>query len=334
MRAQVLADKTTAVPIRAARRVLDITVLMGGPSNEREVSLVSGAAVAAGLESFGHKVTRADISPSDASALDRRGIDVVFIALHGEFGESGQVQELCQARGLRYTGSSPRASAVALDKDASKRIFRAAGVATPDWVVAQALRADRAAQIEALGLPVVLKPVDGGSSLDVTIAGDCPTRDGALRMLLDKHGRAIAERFIPGREFTVGILGEQTLPVLEIIPAREFYDYTAKYADGAGTRYVFDHGLSNKVVAALEAAALTAHQALGCRDVSRVDFIVPPEGPPQALELNTIPGFTGHSLLPMAAAKAGISFAQLVDRIAGMAMKRPIPGRRATNSDA
>jgi D-alanine-D-alanine ligase len=140
--------------------------------------------------------------------------------------------------------------------------------------------------------------------------------------LLGKYGRAMAEEFVPGREFTVGILGDQALPVLEIVPAREFYDYTAKYADGAGTRYVFDHGLPDQTVRSLQSAALAAHQVLGCRDMSRVDFILPPSGVPVVLEINTIPGFTSHSLLPMAAAKAGVNFAELVSRIAMMAMQR------------
>jgi len=320
MRAGVISSRKRTVRTADSRAVLDITVLMGGPSSEREVSLVSGAAVAEGLTSRGHKVTRADICPDDVSALDRPGIDVVFIALHGDFGESGRVQELCEARGLRYTGSPPQASATAMDKSDAKRAFLSAGVATPDWVVADT-PGDR--RIEALGLPVVVKPIDGGSSVDVVIAKAPTTRDEALGRLLDKYGRVMAERFVVGREFTVGILGDRTLPILEIIPAREFYDYTAKYADGAGTRYVFDYGLDDEAVVAMEAAALAAHRALGCRDMSRVDFIVPPRGLPQALEVNTIPGFTSHSLLPMAAARAGIDFAHLVEKIVGMAMQRP-----------
>jgi D-alanine-D-alanine ligase len=324
MRAETLSGKRKTAALPTAKTVLDITVLMGGPSSEREVSLVSGAAIAVGLESRGHRVTRADISPSDASSLDRPGIDVVFIALHGEFGESGGVQELCEARGLRYTGSPPDASALAMDKDASKRTFRAAGVATPDWVVVETFAGGSQARMEALGLPVVVKPIDGGSSVDVTIAKDAAARDAAIGRLLDKYGRAMVERFVRGREFTVGVLGERTLPVLEIIPSREFYDYTAKYAADSGTRYVFDHGLGEEVVAAMETAALAAHRALGCRDMSRVDFIVPPNGRPEALEVNTIPGFTGHSLLPMAAAKSGIGFAELVSQIVNMAMRRPI----------
>ncbi len=328
MRTGVISGRKRSVRTADARAVLDITVLMGGPSSERKVSLVSGAAVADGLASRGHKVTRADIRPDDVSALDRPGIDVVFIALHGDFGESGAVQELCEVRGLRYSGSPPRASATAMDKSAAKHAFRSVGVATPDWVVADT-PGDR--RIGALGLPVVVKPIDGGSSLDVVIAKNPTARDEAVGRLLDKYGRVMAERFVVGREFTVGILGDRTLPTLEIIPAREFYDYTAKYTDGAGTRYVFDHGLDEEVTAAMEAAAMMAHRALNCRDMSRVDFIVPPRGLPQVLEVNTIPGFTSHSLLPMAAARAGIDFAGLVEEIVGMAMRRPGRADRPRN---
>lgn len=302
--------------------VLDITVLMGGPSAEREVSLMSGRAIAAALARGGHKVTCADISPADASALDRRGVDVVFIALHGAFGESGEVQRLCEQRRLRYTGSDPQASRLAMDKAAAKQVARRVGVPTPDWFIAERHHAPSqvAQAMPELGLPVVLKPVDGGSSLDVTIARTEPARDRALRELLDRYGRAMAERFVPGRELTVGILGAEPLPVLEIIPVREFYDYTAKYADGAGTRYTFEHGLPERVVRGLQAAAGAAHRAIGCRHMSRVDFILDGRGTPWLLEINTIPGFTGHSLLPMAAARAGIGFDELVERIARMAL--------------
>jgi D-alanine-D-alanine ligase len=158
--------------------------------------------------------------------------------------------------------------------------------------------------------------------VDITVAKTPSVRDAAVAALLDKYGRALAEEFVVGREFTVGILGRRPLPVLEIVPAREFYDYTAKYADDSGTQYVFEHGLPGAVVRALQASALAAHEALGCRDLSRVDIIVTPGGLPVVLEVNTIPGFTSHSLVPMAAAKAGLSFPQLVDRIVMMAMQR------------
>ncbi|MFB3893585.1 MAG: D-alanine--D-alanine ligase [Phycisphaerae bacterium] len=316
------SSSTHALPA-AAPAVLDITVLMGGPSAEREVSLVSGAAIADALAGLGHRITRADISPADTSALDRKGIDVVFIALHGSFGESGEVQTLCERRGLRYTGSPPRASELAIDKAASKEAFRRAGIITPEWAVIDSSHTDQ--QNEALRrsipLPVVVKPVDGGSSVDVTIARRASGRDRAAADVLVRYGRAMVERFIQGREFTVGILGDDVLPVLEIIPKRKFYDYRAKYTD-CGTRYVFDHGLPEGAARAMQEAALAAHRCLGCRDMSRVDFMLDAAMTPYLLEVNTIPGFTGHSLLPMAARQVGISFPQLVGRIVDMAMKR------------
>jgi len=308
----------------ATCRPLDVTVLMGGPSAEREVSLLSGRAVADALARAGHAVTGADISPADASALDRRGADVVFIALHGDFGESGAVQALCEERGLRYTGSGPRASALALDKVAAKQVFRGAGLGTPDWVLVEEFGdlAETRAEVERLSLPAVVKPVDSGSSIDVTIARTAARRDEAMEELLDRYGRVLVERFVAGREMTVGVLGEEALPVMEILPAREFYDYAAKYADGSGTRYVFDHRLDEETCRRLRQAGLAAHRSLGCRDLSRVDFILDGEGVPQVLEVNTIPGFTSHSLVPMAAARAGVCFEELVDRLVQMAMDR------------
>ena len=316
-------DNTNTMP--AAKQVLDITVLMGGPSTERDVSLVSGKAVADALERCGHHIVRSDISPADTSALDRKGIDVVFIALHGAFGESGEVQSLCEARGLRYVGSPPMASKLALDKAASKKVFRDAGILTPDWVVIEKSHtaAQRQELLKEFNPPVVVKPIDGGSSVDITIAKDKVTRDHALEAVVNKYGLAMLERFIKGREFTVGILGQDALPVIEIVVAgHEFYDYDAKYADGAGTQYVFEHGLPTQVVRDLQSAALAAHQSLGCRDMSRVDFIVDSSGRPFVLEINTIPGFTSHSLLPKAAQRVGISFDQLAGRIVEMAMRR------------
>ena len=309
---------------KSAIDLLDVTVLMGGPSAEREVSLMSGAAIADALERRGHKVVRADIHPNDAGALDREGIDVVFIALHGLFGESGEVQQLCQDRRLRYTGSGPRASELAMDKAATKQIVKRMGLATPDWMIIEDFHspAQIAQWLPELSVPVVLKPVDGGSSVDVTIARTPAQRDEALEELLDKYGRAMIERFVEGRELTVSVLGDRALTPLEILPCRPFYDFTAKYADDAGTQYTFDHGLDAAAVKALQAAAWATHQALGCRDMSRVDFLLDEQGAAWVLEINTIPGFTGHSLLPMAAAAEGIDFDQLVDRIAAMAMQR------------
>jgi len=250
----------------------------------------------------------------------------VFIALHGDFGESGEVQTLCEGRGLRYTGSGPRASLVCMDKAACKQIVKRAGLATPDWMIVEQYHspARYRAWLQELPPPVVLKPVNGGSSVDITIAGDQAQRDAALESLLEQYGRAMLEAYVPGREIAVGILGEEALPVLEIVPARKFYDKIAKYDDDAGTRYVFDHGLDAALCQGIQAAALKAHNVLNCRDLSRADFILDGENVPQLLEINTIPGFTSHSLVPMAAAKVGISFEQLVDRLVNMAAVREV----------
>jgi len=320
----VAARDGAVIELPKTERVLDITVLMGGPSSERDVSLLSGAAIADGLESSGHKVTRADISPQDTAALDRDGIDVVFIALHGEFGESGEVQALCEDRGLRYTGSNERASRLGMDKAAAKQIFKRGGLVTPDWMIVEEYHSSSqvAAWLQELPPPVVLKPVDGGSSVDIKIVTDEAQRDEALEYLVDKYGRVMLERYTPGREFTVGIIGNSALPIMEIVPDGDFYDYRAKYDDEAATAYVFSHGLEEELVAGMQSHALAAHRILGCRDVSRVDFILDSENRANVLEINTIPGFTSHSLVPKAAAAAGVSFEQLVDGIVAMAMNR------------
>ena len=331
-----MEDERSSRPLAAAKTprrassaagpgsALDVAVLLGGPSAEREVSFKSGRAIASALRRLGHRVKEADISPADTSALDERPIDAVFIALHGEFGESGDVQDLCEQRGLAYTGSGPAASRLAMDKAAAKQLFRGAGLATPDWAVLEDEQslAERAGLLAGVGVPAVIKPITGGSSVDVVIARGEAERDLALEDLLDKYGRILVERFIAGRELTVGILGGSTLPVLEIIPAGESYDWHAKYDDDAGTRYQFDHGLPAEAVAANEDSARRAFACLGCRDMGRADYILDSAGRAWLLEMNTIPGFTDHSLLPKAAARAGISFDRLVGRILELAVAR------------
>lgn len=302
----------------------DITVLMGGPSFEREVSLMSGENVSAALEAAGHRVTRSDISPTDTSPLDLPGVDVVFIALHGPFGESGDVQQLCEDRGLKYIGSSPRASRLGMDKVASKQLFRRGGLTTPDWrVIENFQHPDEAKElIEKIPLPVVVKPIDGGSSVDTVISHDESTRNTAVEGLLDTYDRCMIEKFVKGRELTVGILGNKPLPILEIVTPHTFYDYSAKYEAGAGTEFIFPDDLDPETIQQIYSDAITAHEAIEARDISRVDFILDAEGVLQILEINTIPGFTTHSLVPLAAAKAGIEMPSLVDRIVQMAMQR------------
>ncbi len=301
----------------------DVTVLLGGPGSEREVSLASGRAVADALAARGHRVTAGDISPADTSALDRDGIDVVFIALHGEFGEDGRVQQLCEDRRLAYVGSGPAASELAMDKHRSKQAFRDAGMTTADWVLVQASDPpDRVADLlDRVPPPCVVKPVDSGSSVDVYLAPDADQRDQVLPGVLAGYGRAMVEALIRGRELTVGILDGRPLPIIEIRPKQEFYDYVAKY-EADDTEYVPNPELPDDLADRLQADALKAHRALGCRDLNRVDFILGDDGQAYALEANTIPGFTSHSLVPKAAAAAGISFDELCDRLVRLALRR------------
>ncbi|MBN1556088.1 MAG: D-alanine--D-alanine ligase [Phycisphaerae bacterium] len=306
------------------RELYDITVLMGGPSKEREVSLLSGAAVAKALQEAGHKVTRADITPRDTSALDRPGMDIAFIALHGEFGESGELQQLCEERGVRYTGSPPRASRLGMDKAATKQLLLRSDIHTPEWMIIEKFhsRKDVDRWVKEIDPPVVVKPVNDGSSLDVYICPDAAGRNEALEELLDTYGRAMLEEYVEGRELTVGILGRAALPIIEIVPSRKFFDYKAKYADDSGTEYIINPNLPDDVARRVKVDAIKAHDILGCRDFSRVDFILDHENVPQFLEINTIPGFTSHSLVPMAARQLGIGMPDLCDRIVRMAMER------------
>ncbi|HET6427006.1 MAG TPA: D-alanine--D-alanine ligase [Phycisphaerae bacterium] len=323
MDGRTAVDGAASAAAGSAVRPLEITVLTGGPGSEREVSLASGAAVAEALVRAGHAVQSLDITPADTSALDREGVDVVFIALHGPFGEDGQVQRLCERRRLPYVGSGPDASAMAMDKNDAKRVYQRAGLLTPDWTVVEADEsADHwRASLRRFSPPCVVKPVDSGSSVDITIAHDLPARDAAVADLLHRYGRVMVECFIAGRELTVGVLGDRALPVVEIRPEREFYDYQAKYIDDA-TEYIVPADLPADVARCVSEAGSKAHAALGCRDLSRTDFLLTSDGTPWVLETNTIPGFTSHSLVPKAAAAAGVDFPTLCDRLVRMALHR------------
>ncbi len=286
---------------------LDITVLAGGPGVEREVSLMSGRAVHATLARLGHRVALRDISPDDLSALHRPA-DVVFIALHGEFGEDGSVQRALDKLGVPYCGSGAAASALAFDKPASKEVFARHGIPTPDYHV---VRGD----LGTIRLPSVIKPVASGSSVDVTIAHTRRQLIDAVDHLVRQTGTALVESYINGPELTVGILGDRALPVCQIHTRREFYDYQAKYIDD-NTQYRFDIDLPDDLLAQIQAFSLRAHQLLACRAFSRADWMIDGRSlQPYLLEINTIPGFTSHSLLPKCAARAGIGFDELCGRI-------------------
>lgn len=307
------------IAARSERTValLDVTVLAGGPGAEREVSLESGRAVSAALERIGHRVALCDIGPGDLTALDHEA-DFVFIALHGEFGEDGTVQELLDHRGIKYSGSGAAASRVAMDKVQTKRIFQQAGIPTPGFYEVNEETIDEA--IGHLHAPCVVKPVSSGSSVDTFI---CHTDEAIRRAGADvvrKYGTALVERYIAGRELTVGILGALALPVCEIRTRRAFYDYAAKYLDD-DTQYLFDLDLSGKTIQRVQEIAGAAHEALSCRVFSRVDFMIDGRtNEPFVLEVNTIPGFTSHSLVPKAAARVGIGFDELCQRIIELSM--------------
>jgi D-alanine-D-alanine ligase len=296
---------------------LEITVLAGGPGAEREVSLNSGRAVSDALCRLGHRVELCDIGPTDLSALDRPS-DFVFIALHGEFGEDGALQAELEARGMRYSGSSAAASRLAMDKAESKQSFKLAGVPTPPFeLVSPAGQAGLATRITP---PVVVKPVSSGSSVDTSIARTPEALDGAVAAVVAKYGKALVEKYVAGPELTVGVLGEEALPVCEIRTHREFYDYQAKYIDD-NTQYLFDLGMPSELLERVQRLSLAAHRALGCRVFSRVDCMVDAASmEPYFLEVNTIPGFTSHSLLPKAAARIGLTFDCLCQRIVELSM--------------
>ncbi|MBU0719089.1 MAG: D-alanine--D-alanine ligase [Planctomycetes bacterium] len=305
--------------MQARVETLDITVLAGGPGREREVSLDSGQAVAQALRRLGHHVVLADIGPGDLSALDRPA-DFVFIALHGEFGEDGTVQAELDARGLPYSGSRAEASRVAMDKVASKRRFEQVGIPTPRYEVVESLEATRLPA--RFPLPAVVKPIASGSSVDTTIVRSTTDLRSAVGGLVDRYGAALVERYVAGPELTVGILDDQALPVIEVRPKREFYDYQAKYVVD-DTEYVFDIELPGALLKRVQALSLQAHGALGCEVFSRVDWMVEAATlEPYILEINTIPGFTSHSLVPKAAARIGLDFDWLCQRIVELSLKR------------
>jgi D-alanine-D-alanine ligase len=303
----------------SVNKKLALTVLSGGPSGEREISLQSGTAVAEALRSLGHNVFIEDIGPANLAALARE-VDCVFVALHGTFGEDGQVQSILERRGLAYVGSGPDACALAMNKAGAKARFSEAGIPTPRFDVARVGTFREA--MAAWSLPVVVKPVKEGSSLHCHIVQDFSQFKPAIEEVVGKYGEALIEEFIPGKEITVGVVADGTLPPIEIKTSRPFYDYQAKYVDDT-TQYLFDIDLPPDLLARISEMSLKAHQLLGCRDFSRVDWRVDTTTmKPYLLEVNCIPGMTSHSLVPKAANKAGVSMPELCQALIDMAIKR------------
>jgi D-alanine-D-alanine ligase len=298
-----------------------IGVLMGGLSGEREVSLRSGANCLRALLDKGYDALAIDAVRDVSQRLDEEQIEVAFLALHGRYGEDGTIQGLLEIMGIPYTGSGVLASALGMNKVAAKKVVMGSGFLTPAYVEVggDEPSADTAERIEAeLGLPVMLKPVEEGSSLGVA---KC-TGGAAVRSSIDKvredYGAVFAERFVPGRELTVGILerreGLQALPVLELVPKNEFYDYEAKYTKGL-TDFVLPAVLPPPVYAAVEDLAMGAFRAIGCRGYGRVDIMVDERDVPWFIEVNTLPGMTDTSDLPAQAKAAGIPYEDLVETI-------------------
>jgi D-alanine-D-alanine ligase len=329
-----------------------VAVLFGGTSEERDVSIASAAQIIPALRSLGHEVFAIDTAtgrlaptderrllsagvapepPSDSEiarvrgraialspgAFDVHEVDVVFLALHGGAGEDGRIQAMLDLAGLAYTGSNHIASAVAMDKDLSKRLFRAADVPTPDWLMAPAT-SDTVQR--TLGWPTVVKPNKQGSTVGLSVVREPTQLQAAVEHALRYDTEVVLERFIEGREFTVGVLDGVALPVGEIITSGEVFDYQSKYQVG-GAREVFPADISALESDLMQTYALRAHAVLKLGAYSRIDFRRDAEGHPWCLEANSLPGMTATSLLPQAAKAAGIGFPELLERICRGALK-------------
>jgi D-alanine-D-alanine ligase len=330
---------------------MNITVLLGGTSAERDVSIASGSRVAAALRQRGHQVSIVDPASGaiDEDALGRalpQGVrrewptkerlaalqanalgprlgtlpeimhaDVVFNALHGGDGENGIIQAILDSAGVVYTGSGPIGSALAMDKDLAKILFRAAGVKTADWVMAPA----PVEKISSLGLPVIVKPSKQGSTVGLSLVKRPDDVGRAVDDAFEHDDEVMIEQFIAGRELTVGVLGDIALPVGEIFPKNELYDYEAKYTSGMA-REVFPADLTREETAAIQAAAIAAFRALKLRGFARIDFRMSQDGTFYCLEANTNPGLTELSLIPQAAAAAGMSFGEFCERVVELAV--------------
>ncbi|NIP23457.1 MAG: D-alanine--D-alanine ligase [Phycisphaerae bacterium] len=295
---------------------LKVAVLMGGIGEERDVSIQSGTCVAQALEQAGFNVITSDIAPDNMDILEDGGIDVFFIALHGKFGEDGRLQQILEDKSLLYTGSGPAASRLAFDKIAAKKAFTDAGVITPKAIIfdQQTNTKELPKELPLLGEKFVVKPIRQGSTVGVTIVDEPGSAVADARQCLRNFGDCMIEEYIDGREITVGILGNSPLPIIEIKTKTGFYDYEAKYIDEQ-TQYLFDTIDEETLAEKIAAAALDCFNTLGCRHFARADFILSKNRLPYVLEINTIPGFTSHSLLPMAAAKTGLSMSDLCTKI-------------------
>lgn len=299
-----------------------VGVIAGGISSEREVSLRSGQAVLNALRELGYDAVFIDADRDLCEKVKREKIEVAFLVLHGGWGENGGVQGLFEVIGIPYTGSGVLASALAMDKEATKKILLHHGIPVPDFRVLLRNDLDDLSGFnpEPIGFPCVIKPAHEGSSVGVSIVHDEKELESALNMAFEYGERVLIERFIEGREIHIGILGDKALGGVEVKPKKGFYDYEAKYTKGL-TEYILPPQIDHDLYEKLKDIGLKAHKALGCSGGTRVDMIVDKDNNPYVLEINTIPGMTETSLLPKIASLAGYDFKGLVKEILNLALK-------------
>ena len=303
-----------------------IAVLMGGPGSEREVSLATGRGVSKALRSLGAEVLEMDVR--DENFQLPNDVDLAFITIHGTFGEDGQIQKILERRGIAYTGDCSSASEIAFNKIQTKQKFEEHGVTTPPWDVIHP------GQLPTIPLPIVVKPARQGSTVGIVIVKNENDLESAIGEASKYDRELLIEKFVSGRELTIGILGDQALPILEIIPKGGFYDFNNKYPflnpqAGGGAEHVCPANIDAEKTQEIQELALRAFRAAGLEVYARVDAILAEDGQPYILEINTIPGMTEASLLPEAAEAAGISYPDLCARIIELSRVRQGYGREA-----
>lgn len=296
-----------------------IGVLAGGTSAEREVSLKSGNAVLKALTGLGYDTVFIDASGSICEKIAENKIEAAFIALHGGHGENGSVQGLLDIMGIPYTGSGVMASAIAMDKEASKKIFLYHGINIPHFKIFS--QRDMPLKKEDIEMPCVVKPAAEGSSIGVNIVKTLDGLDAAVDEAFKYCDKIIIEEYIKGKEIQIGIVGKRALGGVEVRPSLEFYNYEAKYTPGM-TQYILPPEIDDELYEDLKAVALNAHEALGCEGATRVDLILDEGGKAYVLEVNTIPGLTETSLLPKIARLSGMDFPALIEEMLRLAVKR------------
>jgi D-alanine-D-alanine ligase len=305
---------------------LSVAVLAGGLSLERDVSLRSGGRVAEALADRGHRIARLDLDGKLVAALDEGGFDAAFLALHGKAGEDGTIQGLLEVLGIPYTGPDSVASALAWDKAALKGLARRNGIATPEWVAmsGEAMRDFGAAQVldrlaARLGHPLVVKPSQGGASMGVRVVQEPTQLAAALLSSFSYHDVVLVERFVAGTEVAISIVDGRALPAVEIVPRQGAYDFAARYTHGS-TEFYAPARMDPSLLERCAQTALQTYSLAGCRHVTRADLLVDEGGIPWLLELDTCPGLTETSLLPMAAEAHGWDFADLCEHLLGLAV--------------